>query len=85
MPQAEIWGTCLDGLPRSEELERLRQKMAWYLAQAAEYESGRPEAKTENGIVAARRCADMAARYRGWAGDLAIMIEAYAEEEARAR
>jgi hypothetical protein len=57
--------------------------MAWYLAQAEEYKSGRPEAKTENGIVAARRCAEMAAKYRGWAGDLSVMIEAYTEEEAQ--
>jgi len=73
----------VDGLPRSEELARLRQKMAWYLAQAEEYKSGRPEAATENGIVAARRCAEMAAKYRGWADDLAVMIEAYQEEDAR--
>jgi len=57
--------------------------MAWYLAQAEEYESGSPEAKTENGIVAARRCTEMAAKYCGWAGDLAVMIEAYTEEEAQ--
>jgi hypothetical protein len=72
----------LDRSKRPEELTRLRQKMAWYLSQAGEYESGRPEAKTENGIVAAMRCAEMAAKYRRWAHDLAVLIEAYNEEDA---
>jgi hypothetical protein len=81
--KAGNWGFSVDGLPRSDELARLRQKMAWYLAQAEECESGRPEAKIENGIVAARRSAEMAAKYRGWADDLAVMIEAYTEEDAR--
>jgi hypothetical protein len=73
-------GFCVHSSPRSEELARLRQKMAWYLAQAEEYETGRPEAATENGIVAARRCAEMAAKYRRWADDLAAIIKAHQEE-----
>jgi hypothetical protein len=76
-------GNCLDRLASSEELARLRQKIAWYLAQAEEYKSGRPEAGTENGIVAAMRCAEMAAKYRGWAQDLAILVEAHTELDER--
>ncbi len=72
----------MDRSARPEEVARLRQKMAWYLSQAEEYESGRPEAGTENGIVAAMRCAEMAAKYRGWAHDLSILIDAHKLIEA---
>jgi len=37
------------------------------------------EAATENGIVAAMQCAEMATKYRRWAHDLAILIEAHKE------
>jgi hypothetical protein len=75
----ELQGVSL----RCEELARLRQKKAWYLAQAEEYESGRPGATTENGIFAARRCAAIAAKYRRWADDLAVMIEAHQVEDVQ--
>jgi hypothetical protein len=75
-------GICLDSSKRPEELARQRKKIAWYLSQAEEYESGRPEAGTENGIVAAMRCAEMAAKYRRWAHDLAVLIEAHNEVDA---
>jgi hypothetical protein len=71
----------LDRLARPEELARLRQKMAWYLSQAEEYETGRPEAGTENGIVATIRCREMAAKYRRWAQDVAVLIEAHSKDE----
>ena len=75
----------MDRSARPEELARLRQKMAWYLSQAEEYDSGRPEARTENGIVAAMRCAEMAAKYRRWARDVAVLFQAHTELEARGR
>jgi hypothetical protein len=76
-------GVCLHCSTRPEELARLRQKMAWYLSQAEEYESGRPEAETENGIVAAMRCSEMAAKYRRWATDVAVLIQAHTEQDAQ--
>jgi len=75
----------MDRSARPEEVARLRQKMAWYLSQAEEYDSGRPEARTENGIVAAMRCAEMAAKYRRWACDLAVLVQAHTELETRER
>jgi hypothetical protein len=60
----------------------MRQKIAWYLSQAEEFESGRPEAGIENGIVAALRCAEMAGKYRKWAHDLSVMIDANGEGNA---
>jgi hypothetical protein len=64
---------------QSDELKRICQRREWYLSQAEEYDSGRPEAKTENGIVAALRCAEIAANYRRMAGDLSVFIDAYNE------
>ena len=61
---------------QADELKKMRQKMAWLLSQAEEYESGRPESGTENGIVAARRCAEMAAKYRQWAANILVVIDA---------
>ena len=54
----------------------MRQRHAWLLSQAEEYNSGRPEADTENGIVAAQRCAEMAAKYRNQAANLLVVMEA---------
>ena len=64
---------------KSAKLQKMRQKMAWLLAQADEYDTGRPEMHVENGIVASRRCAEMAAVYRRQANNLATIIAA-AEE-----
>jgi hypothetical protein len=61
------------------ELRKMRQKMAWLLAQAEEYESGRPEIGIENGIFAAAKCREMAASYRRQARNLAIYIAAVEE------
>jgi hypothetical protein len=58
------------------EVRKMRQKLAWLLSQAEEYDSGRPERDTENGIVAAQRCAEMAAKYRNQATNLLAVIEA---------
>jgi hypothetical protein len=67
---------------QAKELTRLRQRRAWYLSLAEEYDSGRPEAGTENGIVAAMRCADMTAHYRRMADDISVFIDAYKEVDA---
>jgi hypothetical protein len=67
----------MDPAYQAKELAKMRHKMAWYLSQAEEYDSGRPEAKTDNGIVAAMRCTEMAAKYRGWAHDLSVIIDAH--------
>jgi hypothetical protein len=72
----------MDRAHQAKELARLRQRRAWYLSQAEEYDSGRPEAATENGIVAAMRCAEMAANYRRMADDLSVFIAAYGEADA---
>jgi hypothetical protein len=58
------------------ELRKMRHRHAWLLSQAQEYDSGRPEQDTENGIVAAMRCAEMAAKYRNQAANLLAIIEA---------
>lgn len=71
----------MDPAQRAKELARLRYRRAWYLSQAEEYDSGRPEAGTENGIVAAMRCAEMAANYRRMADDLSVFIDAYSEAD----
>ena len=68
---------------QSDELKRMCQRRAWYLSQAEEYDSGRPEAGTENGIVAALRCAEIAANYRRMADDLSVFIDAYKEVDAQ--
>jgi hypothetical protein len=73
----------MDPLHQAKEVARLRQRRAWYLSLADEYDSGRPEARTENGIVAAVRCADMAANYRRMADDLSVFIDAYKEADAQ--
>jgi hypothetical protein len=71
---------------RSSALKKMRHKATWLLAQAVEYDSGRPESGTEsgteNGIVAALRCAQMAASYRRQADNLAIFIAAAEEADA---
>lgn len=69
--------------PREEEIAVLCQRMVWYLAQAEEYDSGKPEIMTENGIVAADRCARMAAKYRAFAQDLAVLIDAYKQQQRK--
>ena len=51
-------------------------QLAWLLAQVAEYESGRPEAATENFIYAAHKCHEMAAKYRVQAQNLQSLIAA---------
>jgi hypothetical protein len=61
---------------QSDELKKLRQKLAWLQSQAEEYESGRPECHIENGIVAAKRCAEMTAKYRQQAANLLAVIDA---------
>lgn len=68
--------------PAHRAKARLRHRKAWYLSQAEEYDSGRPEAATENGIVAALRCAEMATKYRRMADDLSVLIDAYKEANA---
>jgi hypothetical protein len=73
----------MDPTRRSQELARLRQRRTWYLSQAEEYDSGRPEAGTENGVVAALRCAERAANYRRMADDLSVFIDAYKEVDAQ--
>lgn len=72
----------MDTTPQVSDRSKLRQRMKWYLAQAQEYDSGRPEAGTENGIVAAARCAEMAAKYRKWANDLSVLIDDHIEPHA---
>jgi hypothetical protein len=67
---------------RSSELKKMRHKVTWLLAQAVEYDSGRPESGTENGIVAALKCAEMAAAYRRQADNLAIFITAAEQADA---
>jgi hypothetical protein len=47
------------------------------MTQVAEYDSGRPGSRMENGITAAHECAEMAAKCRQQADRLAIMIAAY--------
>jgi hypothetical protein len=74
----------MDPNRQAKELAKLRQRRAWYLSLAEEYESGGPEAGTENGIVAAMRCADMAAHYRRMADDISVFIDAYADTETNA-
>jgi hypothetical protein len=59
---------------------KMRERLAWLLAQADEYDSGRPETDMENGIFAARKCAEMAAECRRHASNLAVLI--IATEEA---
>jgi hypothetical protein len=66
----------------SAGLKQMRERLAWLLAQAEEYDSGRPENATENGITAAHKCAEMAARYRGQADNLAAVIATTKESEA---
>ena len=72
----------MEGAVRSSALKKMRHKATWLLAQAVEYDSGRPESGTENGIVAALRCAQMAASYRRQADNLAIFIAAAEEADA---
>ena len=67
---------------RADNLKQMRHKMAWLRTQVEEYESGRPEFSTENGIVAARRCAEMADKFREQASNLAILIAATEEADA---
>ena len=73
----------MDPAFQAKELARLRQRRAWYLSLAEEYDSGRPEADTETGIVAAMRCAEMAANCRRMADDLSVFIDAYKEADAQ--
>ena len=67
---------------KEELVRRLRQQRVWLIAQAEEYESGRPERDTENGIVAAQRCHGMAGKYRERAENLDLLIAAH-EQESR--
>ena len=62
---------------RVELLKGFRKQYSWLMAQAAEYESGRPGSAIENGIYAAHKCAEMATKLRRQADNLAIMIAAY--------
>ena len=67
---------------QSADLKKMRQRMAWLLSQVEEYESGRPEIGIENGISAARKCAEMAALYSNHASNLAVLIAATEEAYA---
>lgn len=62
---------------RVELLKGLRKQFSWLMAQAAEYESGRPGSAIENGIYAAHECAEMAMKFRRQADNLAVIISAY--------
>ena len=62
---------------RIELLRGFRKQHSWLMTQVAEYDSGRPGSQMENGITAARECAEMAAKCRQQADRLAIMIAAY--------
>jgi hypothetical protein len=62
---------------RIELLKGFRKQFSWLLAQAADYESGRPGNEIENGIYAAHKCAEMAMKFRRQADNLAVMISAY--------
>jgi len=73
---AGTYGAGMGAKDQSDELKKLRQKLAWLHSQAEEYESGRPELHTENGIVAAKRCAEIAAKYRQQAANLMAIIDA---------
>lgn len=67
-------------MTREEKIELLkgfRKQFSRLLAQAAEYESGRPGIAIENGIYAARECTEIAAKCRRQADSLKIMIAAY--------
>jgi hypothetical protein len=81
--RATTYGSGMGSKERSDELKRICLRRDWYLSQAEEYESGRPEAGTENGIVAAMRCAEVAANYRRMADDLSVFIDAYKEADAQ--
>ncbi len=65
-----------------DNLKKMRQQLAWLLSQATEYESGRPAMAIENGIFAARKCAEMAAQYRRRADNLAALIAATEKADA---
>jgi hypothetical protein len=54
-----------------------RNQFSWLMAQAAEYESGRPGAVVENGIYGAHICAETAMKFRRQADNLAVIISAY--------
>lgn len=62
---------------RTELLVGFRRQYSWLEIQAAEYESGRPGCRIENGIYAAHECAEMAKKIRQQADRLAVMITAY--------
>jgi hypothetical protein len=57
-------------------LKKMRQQLAWLLSQAEEYASGRPEKDIENGIFAAHKCVETAAKYRQRADNLVAIIAA---------
>ena len=58
-------------------LNGLRRQLHLAQLQVAEYESGRPERRIENGIYAAHKCAEMAAKYRQRVNNLGELIAAY--------
>ena len=62
---------------RSELLVGFRKQFSLLMLQAAEYESGRPGIRMENGIFAARECAETAKKYRQQAERLAVIISTY--------
>jgi hypothetical protein len=67
---------------KTDQLKKMRKQLTWLLAQVEEYESGRPEIATENGIYAAHKCSEMAAEYRRRADNLTALIAA--SEDAKA-
>jgi hypothetical protein len=75
-----VWKLMSDNL-KDEKLVVMRKQLAWLLAQAAEYDSGRPEAATENFIYAAQKCAEVAAMYRRQAETLQYLIAATEEPD----
>jgi hypothetical protein len=70
------------GKNQADDLKKMRQQLTWLLSQVDEYESGRPEMGIENGISAARKCAEMAAGFRQRADNLVAIIAATEEADA---
>lgn len=67
---------------RKARVKNLRVQMPWLQCEVAEYESRRPEMGIENGICAARKCAEMASPYRQRTDNLAAIMAATEEADA---